>query len=123
MEIVKSINNFKRAVSSFNRKPSTLIHHHSPHELQTIFRRLDSNRDGELDMEEYQRVVKLLKLGDDEIAITKSFENADKDNSGKLSMKDFERAYEILYQNVVRNSPSNSDAGKYICIVLKYGRV
>mmetsp|Transcript_23709 Transcript_23709/g.24323 ORF Transcript_23709/g.24323 Transcript_23709/m.24323 type:complete len:656 (-) Transcript_23709:168-2135(-) len=121
MELVRPIVLFKRALSRKEKQAKT-IRRRSPHELQTIFRRLDSNHDGELDMDEFQKVVKLLGLGEDEIATTKAFENADKDNSGKLSMKDFERAYDLLYQDVMLNSTiSLPNPGEYICTAIRYG--
>lgn len=123
MELVRPIVLFKRALSRKEKQAKT-IRRRSPHELQTIFRRLDSNHDGELDMDEFQKVVKLLGLGEDEIATTKAFENADKDNSGKLSMKDFERAYDLLYQDVMLNSTiSLPNPGEYICTAIRYGIV
>lgn len=120
MELKKKI----KSALSIKEKSSQDIRRRSTHELQTIFRRLDSNRDGELDMNEFQKVVKLLGLGEDEIATTKAFETADKDNSGKLSMKDFERAYEYLYQQVmVTSAISLPHPGEYLCTAVKYGMV
>lgn len=99
-------------------------------QLQQLFRRLDVNQDGELDLSEFQKVVNKLGmdnfLANNDILVTRAFEHADKDRSGQLNMQDFERAYTFLY-NYIITSPQGAEmtqeAEDYICCGVRYGKV
>ena len=117
-----NINKYKSI--SFEQLSNSIPRRRNIHELQSIFRRLDVNHDGELDINEFERLVQQMKLTDDEALINFAFAESDKDNSGKLCMQDFEVAYDILYRGVLtglRNKSEESDQVNYVLKCLRYG--
>ena len=82
------------------------------------------NHDGELDINEFHKVVFQMELTDDENLINDAFASCDIDNSGKLCMQDFEKAYDLLYRSVISNigkSTAHDNTIKYVFRCVRYG--
>lgn len=73
-------------------------------QLSDLFRRLDANGDGELDLDEFLSIIKKLNLGSqEEISddfISSVFRLVDTRASGTLSMQEFICAYQTIYTKV-----------------------
>lgn len=114
-------------------KPPTML---SSSQLSDLFGRLDSNGDGELDLNEFLAVVNKLKLkpGITEDDASLIFKKVDKESSGTLSMQEFISAYQLLYSQCLNYGKSKSlfsglsfrgtkkAASGQICRCVRYGR-
>ena len=68
-------------------------------QLSDLFTRLDKNGDGELDLDEFTGIIKMLKLNVSEDYIAKVFRAVDTESSGTLEMQEFICAYQMIYCN------------------------
>ena len=107
--------------SSKNKKPQML----STAQLSDLFRRLDKDGSGELDLDEFMLIVDKLKLkilSGDEIA--KIFQWADKKSQGKLNLQQFIVAYQRLYtehQKSSRDSVKSGSVDTEYVMAVRYG--
>ena len=69
-------------------------------QLYDLYRRLDINGDGELDMAEFLSVGKKLNFTDENVLV-RAFRLADTSASGKLDMEEFVVAYEAMYSGTL----------------------
>ena len=77
-------------------------------QLYDLYRRLDINGDGELDMAEFLTVGKKLNFTDENVLV-RAFRLADASASGKLDMDEFVVAYEAMYDgSLVGDGPDES---------------
>jgi hypothetical protein len=78
-------------------------------QLYDLYRRLDINGDGELDMGEFLAVGKKLDFQDESL-IVKAFRFADTSASGKLDMEEFVTAYEAMYNGNLAGSGGGDES-------------
>ncbi len=95
-------------------------------QLSDLFRRLDSDASGELDMDEFLKITNKLKISDNEDFIVDVFRSVDTNNSGKLNMNEFIAAYQKVYTGMVKNKSKNVSNSTYVKIkdyitALRYG--
>lgn len=77
-------------------------------QLSDLYRRLDTNNDGKLDIDEFYQISKRLAIRGDagvttitEDQLLQAFNLADGNQSGGLSESEFRMAYDILYYGYV----------------------
>lgn len=95
-------------------------------QLSDLFRRLDSDASGELDMDEFLKITSKLKINDDEDFIVDVFRSVDTNNSGKLNMNEFIAAYQKVYIGMIKNRSKHVSNSTYVKIkdyitALRYG--
>jgi hypothetical protein len=66
-------------------------------QLSDLFCRLDRNGDGELDLDEFTGIIRMLKLNVDEDYIAKVFRAVDSSADGVIEMQEFICAYQKIY--------------------------
>jgi len=91
----KSFKNYKKRMLTFEQ-------------LSDLFRRLDRDGNGELDLDEFLQISSKLKLNASEDYISRIFRDVATNKSGTLNMQSFVSAYQIIFTRASEVSVSSS---------------
>ena len=68
-------------------------------QISSLYRRLDINADGEVDLPEFLGIAKKLKLSSDPQFLAETFKKVDTHGTGKLNLPQFANAYNLIYDH------------------------
>ena len=68
-------------------------------QLASLYRRLDINADGEVDLPEFLQISRKLKLHSDPQFLAETFRKVDSHGTGKLTLPQFTEAYNLIYDH------------------------
>jgi len=97
------------------KKPARL----TINQLSSLYRRLDINGDGEVDLSEFLNVAKKLKMKADPQFLAETFRKVDQRGRGALTLPEFALAYNIVYDHdpeqdmIYKKVPSSVVAIRY----------
>lgn len=114
--LMRPISKTKEEVKSGKRKQML-----TSSQLSDLFCRLDKSGDGQLDLEEFCHIVKVLKLGASEEFIADVFHMVDSSKNGSLDMKEFISAYQKIYSSSTRKASSFRSHNESFIRATRYG--
>ena len=88
-------------------------------QISSLYRRLDINADGEVDLPEFLGIAKKLKLSSDPQFLAETFKKVDIHGTGKLNLPQFANAYNLIYDHdpdmdlIYSKMPSHVTACRY----------